>query len=107
MQGTVDGDTLRILEDLGVRYDSGQGLYTFRGSPDFYFDFRAHAFTLDNLIPEDCFPVMGHDKFFGEEMVSALYAQLEQYLIKDLACREKVKRLLADLKKVRSPVNFF
>lgn len=104
MQAAVDGDTMRMLEQMGIRYDPVQGIYTLRGSAEFYFDFKNHVFTLDNIIPEDCFPVMGNDKYFGEEMVTALYAQIEQYLIKELACREKVKRLLADLKKVRSPV---
>ena len=104
MQGGMDGDTLRLVEQLGISFDRRSGVYTFQGSQEFYFDLRNHVFTLDNTVPEDCFPVMGNEKSFGEEFITALYAQLEQYLIKEIACREKVKKLLASLKQVKSPV---
>jgi hypothetical protein len=105
MQPAMDGETMKVLEQLGIQFDGISGVYTMKGSPEFYFDFKKHIFTLDNIIPEECFPVMGPDKAFGEEMVTALYAQLEQYLIKDMSSREKIKRMLTELKKLRSPVH--
>lgn len=104
MQPAMDGETMKTLEQIGIRYDGISGEYKFKGSSNFFFDFKKHEFTLDNVIPENCFPVMGPDKAFGDEMVTALYAQLEQYLIKDLASRDKIKKMLAELKKMRTPV---
>lgn len=103
MLPAADPETMRALELLGITYDGIMGTYFFKDSPEFYFDFKKHEFCLDNSIPENCFPVLGSDKFFGEELVTAFTAQIEQFLIKDISNRDKLQKMYNELKSVKSP----